>query len=255
MALNTKNKKTSLEEDAFIYEKRDEEESEKSKWDKMNREQKVVHFKTYYLRPLIVVCLVVAIGVFFLYKDVIQKRAVVYQCAVVNEQAMEIPIEEFGNRFVESMVLEPERNEAVFSLYYTNQELASQSGTSASNDLTRLSSMIYAASLDSMIASEEDLQIYLENQFFVDLTELLSEEERNVIQDKLYIPDSVGEFVNEEGHPYGIFLDGNKEYQQIFEGGASIVEKPILGIVFNSENKEISKQFLYFLFPELKSVS
>lgn len=255
MALNTKNKKTSLDEDAFIYEKRDEEESEKSKWGKMSREQKMVHFKTYYLRPLIVICLVVAVAVFFFYKDVIQKRAVVYQCAIVNEKAMEIPIDEFGNRFVESMVLEPERNEAVFSLYYTNQELASQAGTSASNDLTRLSSMIYAASLDSMIAGEEDLQVYLKNRFFVDLTELLGEEELGRIQDRLYIPESVGEFVNEEGHPYGIYLDGNKEYQQIFEGSVPVVEKPILGIIFNSENKEVSKQFLYFLFPELKSVS
>ena len=54
MAIDVKNKKTSLDEEAAIYEKRDETESGKSRWKKMNRSQKITQFKTYYLRPLIV---------------------------------------------------------------------------------------------------------------------------------------------------------------------------------------------------------
>ena len=38
------NKKTSLGEGASIYQKRDESESEKSKWRRMNRAQKWDHF-------------------------------------------------------------------------------------------------------------------------------------------------------------------------------------------------------------------
>lgn len=251
MAFSTKNKKTSLGEDAFIYEKRDEQETEKSKWAKMNREQKLVHFKTYYLRPLIIVCLVVVVAAYFFYSDVIRKKNVVYQCAIVNENATELPVQAFAESFVESMNLDTDKNKAVFQLYYTKEELASKVGTSASTDLTRISSMIYASSMDSMIAGEEEFRVYLENRFFVDLTELLSEEELSRIQDRLYIPASVGEFKNEEKHPYGVFLQQNERYGQIFEGGASIVEKPILGVIFNSENKEASRQFLYYLFPEL----
>ncbi len=255
MAFSTKNKKTSLGEDAFIYEKRDEQETEKSKWAKMNRDQKLVHFKTYYLRPLIVVCLVVAVAGYFFYSDVIRKKNVVYQCAIVNENATELPVQAFAESFVESMNLDSDKNKAVFQLYYTKEELASQVGTSASTDLTRISSMIYASSMDSMIAGEEEFQVYLGNRFFVDLTELLGEEELSRIQDRLYIPESVGEFKNEEKHPYGVFLQQNERYGQIFEGGASIVEKPILGVIFNSENKEASRQFLYYLFPEIKNGS
>ena len=46
MAIDVKNKKTSLDEEAAIYEKRDEEESGKSRWKKMNRSQKITQFKT-----------------------------------------------------------------------------------------------------------------------------------------------------------------------------------------------------------------
>ena len=46
MAINIKDKKTKLEDAASIYEKRNEDESEKSKWKRMNRSQKITHFRT-----------------------------------------------------------------------------------------------------------------------------------------------------------------------------------------------------------------
>ena len=50
-----------------------------------------------------------------------------------------------------------------------------------------------------------------------------------------------------DGLAYGVYVDQSSVYQQIFEGGGGIVEKPILGIVFNSENKEMSRKFLHYL--------
>ncbi len=41
MAINLKNRKTKLDERASIYEKRNEDESEKSKWKRMNPSQKI----------------------------------------------------------------------------------------------------------------------------------------------------------------------------------------------------------------------
>lgn len=252
MALNIKHKKTSLEEDAFIYAKRDEEESEKSKWSKMNKEQKISYFKAYYLRPLIIGCAVLVLLGFFLYKDVIMKKDVVYRCALINEMATEIPIETFADGFTSSMGLDPKRNLASFHMYYTNTEIANEVGAAAATDLTQISSMIYATMLDSIIAGEEDFNQYLENAFFVDLTTILSEKELAAIQDHLYIPDTPE---NKNKHPYGVYLDGNKVYETIFEGGGGVVEKPLYGIIFNSEKKENSKKLLYYLFPELNEVT
>lgn len=249
MAMDVKGKKTSLREDASIYEKRDEEESEKSKWARMNRQQRITHFKTYYLRPLIIGLVVLAIAGFFLYKDVIMRTDVVYQCAVVNENALDIPVEEFADGFTGSLGLDTARNRSSFRLYYTDGELAGQLGISPVTERTQLSSMIYANTLDSMIAGQKDFDGYREHKFFEDLTKLLSEEELRMLQDRLYIPDTPD---NPDKHPYGIYLTGNEVYGQMFEGGGGIVEQPIFGVLFNSEHKEYSKQFLYYVFPELK---
>ena len=97
MAIDVKNKKTSLDEEAAIYEKRDEEESGKSRWKKMNRSQKITQFKTYYLRPLIVGILILCVIGFFIYKDVITKKDIAFRCAIVNEVATEIPVNAFSD--------------------------------------------------------------------------------------------------------------------------------------------------------------
>lgn len=250
MALNIKYKKTSLDENASIYSKRDEEESERSKWSRMDRQQKWIHFKAYYLRYVVIGCLVLAVAGFFIYKDVIRKTEVIYRSAVLNEIAMELPITDFADGFTESMNIDPDRNLSSFHLYYTDADLAKQVGAAISSDLTQVSSMIYAGKLDSLIAGQDDFDGYKENGFFADISELLNEEQIRQLEDKLYISKN-----KDDGKEYacGVYLDESRVYQQIFADGGGIVEKPILGILFNSENKEVSKQLLYYLFPELRS--
>lgn len=249
MAQNIKYKKSSLKDDASIYKKRDEDESEKSKWGRMDRRQRWAHFKTYYLRFVVIGCFVLILAGFFIYRDVLHRTEVIYRCALINEIAVEPPILEFADGFVESMNIDPERNQASFHLYYTNSEAAQKAGASLSSDLTHVSSLIYAGKLDSMIAGPEDLDKYIEKNFLTDLTELLTPEQLALIQDRLYIPD-VPE--NAEKRPYGVYLDGNEVYGRIFEMGGGMVEKPVLSVMVNSQNKEASRCLLYYLFPMIK---
>lgn len=250
MALNIKYKKTSLDENASIYSKRDEDEPERSKWSRMDRQQKWVHFKAYYLRYVVIGCLVLAVAGFFLYKDVIRKTEVIYRSAVLNEIAMEIPITKFADGFTESMNIDPDRNLSSFHLYYTDAELAKQVGATVSSDLTQVSSMIYAGKLDSLIAGQDDFEGYREKGLFIDLSELLSAEQMEQIQDRLYLSEDAADG---KSHVWGVYLDASPVYEQIFADGGGIVEKPILGILFNSQNKEASRQLLYYLFPEISA--
>lgn len=82
MALNKEFEKSALDESASIYAKRDESETERSRWSKMDRKQRWVHFKTYYLRLVIIGCFVLAVAGFFVYKDVIKRTEVIYRCAI-----------------------------------------------------------------------------------------------------------------------------------------------------------------------------
>ena len=55
MALNIKGKKTSLEEEASIYQKRQDDIPERERLKQMSGKEKRQHFKTYYLPTLLVV--------------------------------------------------------------------------------------------------------------------------------------------------------------------------------------------------------
>lgn len=248
MALNVGGKKTSLDESASIYTKRCEDESEKAKWSRMSRQEKWIHFKTYYLRIVLLGMAVLALVGFFLYKEV-NKKDLAYRSAIVNEGMMEVPLADFSENFIRYMGMNPKKSMASFQLYFTTAEMANKVGASAANDLTQLSAMIYANDLDSMIAGEEDFSMYLNNSFFVDISTVLSEDELSTIREYLYIPDKEN---NPDEKAYGVYLNQSDTYQDVFRDGGGIVEKPILGIMVNSERKEESRQLLYYLFPQLK---
>lgn len=248
MAINLKGKKTSLEEEALIYEQRNENQSEKEKWSQMDAQQKRTHFMTYYLKYILIGLVICIVAGFFIYSDVIRKKEVVYNCALVNERATELPIEGFSQGFLKTMNLDPEKNMASFHMFFTDGKLAQEVGASAASDLTQISAEIVAAQLDSMIADETYIEMYRDNNFFEDLSTFLTQEEQAKIEKYFYIPKDN----NPEQKPYGIYLDQCEKYQEIFEGGGGIVEKPIFGIITNSSKKESSRKLIYYMFPELQ---
>ncbi len=246
MAIDTKNKKTSLENDASIYEKRDENKSEKARWAEMSKAEKITHFKTYYLRWVVIGFVVLLIGSYIFYTDVIMKKDMVSRCAIVNEFASEPAVEAMSDGFTRYLGLDPDKNITSFRLYFTNSEMANQVGASASNDLTQISSLIYASSLDFMIAGEEDFKTYMDNGFFTPIDQILTKEEMEKLKDKLFIPEESTQKV-----AVGIYLDNVPKYKELFKDGGGAVEKPILGIIFNSEKKDIGKEYIKYLFPEV----
>ncbi len=253
MAMNLEGKKTELDDKkASIYQKRNDEEPEKDKWKHMNKQERWKHFKNYYLKFVVIGLVVVALIGFFFYKDLVTKKNVVYQCAILNEVALEGPIEEFQNQFVEYLGMNPNKNLSSFHLYFTDSKVAQSAGASVSTDLTAVSSLIFAKQMDGMIASEEDLQRYLESGVLADLTTVLSKEDVITLQNHLYIPE---DDTHKDGHPYGIRLKDNPIYDSIFSQGGGIVEDPIFCILVNSTKQDRSEKFLHFIYPQLDSDS
>ena len=80
MALNTKGKKTSLTEEASIYQKRQDDLSDKERIKNMTGKQKRDFFRTYYL-PKLLVILAVA-GVVFTSYGLILSTSLIFICSV-----------------------------------------------------------------------------------------------------------------------------------------------------------------------------
>ena len=84
MALNTKGKKTSLTEEASIYQKRQDDLSDKERIKNMTGKQKRDFFKTYYLPKLLVILAVAGVVFYIVWVDFINKSHIYMRCAILN---------------------------------------------------------------------------------------------------------------------------------------------------------------------------
>ena len=96
MAINLKGKKTSLKEDASIYQKHPGDLSEKEKLKTMSGKQKRSYFATYYLPPILIALAALAVVGYILWSDFINKADIYLHCAILNESAADGDLTRMG---------------------------------------------------------------------------------------------------------------------------------------------------------------
>lgn len=250
MAVNLKGKRTSLKEEASIYQKRQDDISEKQRFKQMTGKEKREHIKTYYVPTLLIVLAVAAIVFYIVWVDFINKSNIYLHCAILNESISDSTLTEFSDHFTESIDMDSSKNKASFYLYYTNTDAAMKMGADAGRDLSEISSRLLASSLDCMIASEEDVKdSYMKNGFILDLNKILTKEELTRLEPYLYQSDSAKDSVK------GIQLKQCAAYQALFSDRSPMVDDPIFFVITNAteDGKESARQLIYYLFAkELK---
>ena len=247
MALNTKGKKTSLTEEASIYQKRQDDLSDKERIKNMTGKQKRDFFKTYYLPKLLVILAVAGVVFYIVWVDFINKSHIYMRCAILNESITDSILTEFSDRFTDSMKMDYKKNRASFYMYYTRSDAAREMGADTGSDLSEISSRLVANSLDCMIASYEDVEnIYLKNGFIMNLNDFLSKKEKEAL--KPYFVAQKGE----TDKVIGISLKDCKKYQTLFTGRTPITKEPVLYVITNAtdEGKNYVKQLIHYLYSD-----
>lgn len=247
MALNTKGKKTSLTEEASIYQKRQDDLSDKERIKNMTGKQKRDFFKTYYLPKLLVILAVAGVVFYIVWVDFINKSHIYLRCAILNESITDSTLTEFSDRFTDSMKMDYKKNRASFYMYYTRSDVAREMGADTGSDLSEISSRLVANSLDCMIASYEDVEnIYLKNGFIMNLNNFLSENEKKAL--KPYFVTKK----NEADKVIGISLKDCKKYRTLFTGRTPITEEPVLYVITerNQRRKNYVKQLIHYLYSD-----
>lgn len=247
MALNTKGKKTSLTEEASIYQKRQDDLSDKERIKNITGKQKRDFFKTYYLPKLLVILAVAGVVFYIVWVDFINKSHIYLRCAILNESITDSTLTEFSDRFTDSMKMDYKKNRASFYMYYTRSDVAREMGADTGSDLSEISSRLVANSLDCMIASYEDVEnIYLKNGFIMNLNNFLSENEKKAL--KPYFVTKK----NEADKVIGISLKDCKKYRTLFTGRTPITEEPVLYVITNATNegKNYVKQLIHYLYSD-----
>lgn len=250
MAVNLNGKKTSLKEEAEIYKKRSDKESERTKLGKMNGREKASYFATYYLPKLLIIAAVLAVALYLLWSDVINKRQILLRCAILNETITDSTLTEFGDAFTASIGENPKNCAISFYAYYTRSDVAAEVGGNAANDLTEITSRIVASDLGCMIADKNDGKNYLDNGFFLKLDQFLTKEEYQKLEKYLYTAPK-GEKI--ESGAYGIYLKESPVYQSLTKDVKILAENPVLSIITNSEesSKEYARKLIHYFFPDL----
>ena len=151
MAQNIDNKKTTLSDDASIYQKKEERESSesvKNNWSNLHGKEKAKYFKDYLLIPILV-GIVVVIAVFFFVRSMFKEQAKIgYSVAVISTKYLD-------NDSLQKLVDEMEEFFAFEDKEKVDLEIGL--GKTANAGMSELMTELMAGTLDMIIGTEKDL--------------------------------------------------------------------------------------------------
>lgn len=253
MAIDTKYKKTTLDDDASIYSEH-KDISERLKWKNMNRKERRIHFMEYYLAPILVAIAVVFIVGYLVYDAIKNYRDVVLMVAVVNDRFEDDTLEAFNSDVLNYLGYRESRQKTDIDDKYMLSGSNSSEALSAAEQIT---SCIYAKQLDAMIADTDAFNHYASLGCFYDLREILNDEQLNKYSKYIYYPEleentdpnapkGLNTVRPDETYPCGIILSESPVYNSL--NGAQ--NTPVLGIIISTERLDDTIKFLEYLFPD-----
>lgn len=235
--MNIENKKTALEDDSLLYQKRDDSLGKKDT-SNLNRSQKLGYFKDYYLRAVVItIVAVIAVGS-LVYTMLFRHQTNILSVAFINEA------------WLTNAGLLDENLRDYYGLTSEDELLdCSNYSLEAYGDQMKLSTLIAAQTIDVLVCPEEQFIQYSELGYLADLSELLPADlyaqfEDQILESSVVETDTEGTVVNTlPAAPHGIDIADNAVYQAY--GGAG--EKAILCVLANTERKDNAIRFLEYL--------
>ncbi|MGN0164862.1 MAG: hypothetical protein ACI39R_01650 [Lachnospiraceae bacterium] len=170
MAQNIDYKKSTLDDDASIYQKkedRDETKSAKQKWSSMNGKEKKQYFKDYMLKPLLLGVFLVGIVIYLIYTIVFDASTTRFYLAVV------------GSNYMDNAAMEEHLDELAETWNFSKKEKAVYNpdvamGSGGFSDQSTFVTYLYAGSMNAVIGTKDQLEKY--GYYFTDYTSELPED-------------------------------------------------------------------------------
>lgn len=232
--MNIENKKTALEDDAALYQKRGESVSQEE-LKNLSSKQKFQYFKDYYLLKIVIAVAAIAVVANIAYTTIFNKKENVLAVGVLG-----------GAYITETAAMEDSIREAL------QIESEDQLVTVGNYDLTQSAqNMAYVArlsshDLDIILCDQEYFDAQCQFGHFLTLEEFLTPELLEKYQDrfvmgKVAIQDENGEITGyEEEKPYGILVSDSPFYKEFGEySDTAIIAFPV-----STERFEMIYEFL-----------
>ena len=218
-------KKTALDDEAEIYQKR-EEKTEKEKWKQMDRKAKAQYFVDYYLGKLIVAVIIIGIGASLLWHFFKPKDETVLYAAVIEESLDATKLADMTSE-LEKLCQADGRHQKVKiddSFYLKDQALA------------RLEVYVESKQVDVIIADQKTFKKLAGDGYFEDVDKFAKNNDLSGYE-SLYVYD------DGESCPYGIALSGAEKYMDMTSYG----KHPVFAVAENAQHKKNIAEFLNYL--------
>lgn len=165
----------------FTLKKDSELHKEKLKFSQLDGKAKIQYIWDYYKFPIIILCIVIYVIGFNIYRHCTQKTTIL-SAALVNVSPDASLTEQLGNGYITSLDMDPDKNEVLFytGLYLTdNKNDPNHEYTYASR--MKILGAIESHALDVVFMNKEAFDAFAQNGYLCNLDELLSKTD-----DKLY---------------------------------------------------------------------
>lgn len=232
--MNIENKKTALDDDSLLYQKRDDSLGKKDT-SSLSPVQKLGYFRDYYLKAVIVGVIILAIAASLIYNMFFRHQYTALSVAFLNDA-----------RIVDTQAL--------------SQDLYQYYGLTRADDFVdienynmddytlqmKFATLVAAKSIDAIVVSQEDFEYYAGLDYLIDLKQLLPADVYDKWKDRIVTGSVVD--TDDNGNviktypaaPYGIDISDCA----LFQNYEKIGDKAILGIVSNTERLD---NVIYFL--------
>jgi len=233
-------KKAKLDDDSFIYAKRDEK-STKEKWQEMNFKEKLRFFRDYYLLKLILIAVIVVLLGKLLWDTFGPKPTEILNIGIDSYSYLLEDFEIMQDELMEHMELDPEESSLRLD---TNYDLNNDQ-----NSVQRISLYLMTGELDGLITTEKHFTGYIEKGAMAPLKDVLPADLFESLSEKHFIGHVVDKELDgtinsiESDEVYGIYLD----HLPLFSKFVEREDKPIFGIPASGVDKENAITFLRFL--------
>lgn len=245
-------KKGLLDNDAALYSKRDDSKSAKKKFKELKtKKEKLAWLKAYALKPAIAGVLVLGFVIYIVYSIVKPKVKSVLNAAVLDYYCAAETLDEMEQDYITSTGLElGELEEVYFASYNTGAD------TMYAESAMTLSTLVYAGSLDLIIAPEESFDGQAFSGVVRPIDQYLTEEEIASLGDKVHkckirLPEEDVDIEitpeNSKGDYYslGITLDGS-EFAGKY-GGQNSDQKMVIGIWGSAKNVDQAVAYIKWI--------
>ncbi|MBQ8281236.1 MAG: hypothetical protein IJZ25_02400 [Lachnospiraceae bacterium] len=172
MAQNIEHKKSTLDDGASIYQRKDEREDSKSikeKWASLNGKEKRQYFKDYFLGPILLGTFILGLVIYFIYSMFITGHTSKFMLAVLGDDlldntAMEGHLDTLSEHWDFS-----KKEKADY-----DTQVAVNKGVGATTGESTFLTYLYADSMNAVIGTKDELEKY--GYYFTDFKAELSED-------------------------------------------------------------------------------